>query len=372
MELFKNEVGWILRSDLKTLGKYQYNSGDYNLQHPYINQSEKKVKKLKSNHFNQFEPIHDQFKVFLNTCIETLIKESKVFPICFDTDVVKSNQLGILNFATFCELASMNFGMDPTISQMELRSNTELEFVDIFNTLLVNDALDVLEIKIMDRLFIIPSQCRFLISDFKTIPKWLEDQNEMYGLIVMDPPWFNTSAQRGSKYQGLDCYALFQLPIKKILNQDGYLVIWVSNNIKFHRFVLNKLFPAWNLECVGKWTWIKVTNSGLPVIDLNSEHRKPYEVFYIGRPTRVKSSIVTQSNFPMNKCIVSVPSQHHSQKPYLNDIFQEYIGKDCKKLELFARNLGSGWTSWGNETCLYNDKCFYTNSYEPIVDVEPE
>lgn len=35
------------------------------------------------------------------------------------------------------------------------------------------------------------------------------------------------------------------------------------------------------------------------------------------------------------------------------DILKRYCNKDSRKLELFARNLLPGWTSWGNEVNEY-------------------
>lgn len=46
---------------------------------------------------------------------------------------------------------------------------------------------------------------------------------------------------------------------------------------------------------------------------------------------------------------MSVPSSIHSQKPPLSDVMKNYLPKDFKALELFARYLLPNWTSFGNE-----------------------
>ena len=49
------------------------------------------------------------------------------------------------------------------------------------------------------------------------------------------------------------------------------------------------------------------------------------------------------------------------------DVMRQYLPKDAKCLELFARNLLPGWTSWGNEVLfniqllLYPSNCIVTS-----------
>jgi hypothetical protein len=59
--------------------------------------------------------------------------------------------------------------------------------------------------------------------------------------------------------------------------------IWITNNPRFRKFVLEQLFPRWGLEMAGEWVWLKVTSIGEPVFDIESQVRKPYEVLLFGR-----------------------------------------------------------------------------------------
>ena len=43
---------------------------------------------------------------------------------------------------------------------------------------------------------------------------------------------------------------------------------------------------------------------------------------------------------------------HTSLYPAIIDILTKHYNKDGRKLELFARNLVPGWTSWGNEVYI--------------------
>ncbi|MEQ2217281.1 hypothetical protein XENOCAPTIV_003006 [Xenoophorus captivus] len=59
------------------------------------------------------------------------------------------------------------------------------------------------------------------------------------------------------------------------------------------------------------------------------------------------------------RLIVSVPSALHSQKPLLSEVLKSYIGAEAKCLELFARNLQPGWTSWGNEVLKFQHISYF-------------
>ena len=66
-------------------------------------------------------------------------------------------------------------------------------------------------------------------------------------------------------------------------------------------------------------------------------------------------------NLPDDLVIISVPSAFHSHKPPLDNLLQMYVGDDedwerKRKLEIFGRNLLPGWTTVGNQPCLFNVK----------------
>lgn len=42
------------------------------------------------------------------------------------------------------------------------------------------------------------------------------------------------------------------------------------------------------------------------------------------------------------------------------DVLKPYVGAEAKRLELFARNLQPGWTSWGNEVLKFQHTSFFT------------
>ncbi|KAH0617798.1 hypothetical protein JD844_016393 [Phrynosoma platyrhinos] len=111
---------------------------------------------------------------------------------------------------------------------------------------------------------------------------------------------------------------------------------------------------------------LKITRSGEFVFPLDSVHKKPYEILVLGRvqgstdvPLRISEGKVLPP-IPAQKLIVSVPCTLHSHKPPLTEILKEYAKPEVECLELFARNLQPGWTSWGNEVLRFQHMDYFT------------
>lgn len=97
----------------------------------------------------------------------------------------------------------------------------------------------------------------------------------------------------------------------------------------------------------------------------NSPHKKPYEGLILGR-VREKAALLLSRNadvkelpIPDHKLIVSVPCTLHSHKPPLAEVLKDYIKPEGECLELFARNLQPGWTSWGNEVLKFQHMDYF-------------
>ncbi|KAF9976943.1 Methyltransferase-like protein 4 [Actinomortierella ambigua] len=243
--------------------------------------------------------------------------------------------------------------------------------------------------------YVIPSRSTWVMSDFDQIHR-LTTVGQ-FDLVVMDPPWTNASVDRMAHYSTMDMYELFKIPIPRLLHPTAsnsssstsslplpVVAVWITNRPKVYNFVTKKLFPAWGLDLVACWYWLKVTTLGEPVLNLENQHRRPYERILIGRVKSVSSCPASSSlskqdgSTPENlesarsidrKLIVSVPG-HHSRKPCLGPLIEKEFFASygdntsdpaapppppppppslLNKLELFARSLEPGWVSWGNE-----------------------
>ncbi|PMD16103.1 MT-A70-domain-containing protein [Hyaloscypha hepaticicola] len=181
-----------------------------------------------------------------------------------------------------------------------------------------------------------------------------------FDLIILDPPWPNRSARRkksyGILYGNHEIKALLSsLPLADHLTEDASIGIWVTNKPAFRDMVLGEggLFEGWGVQLVEEWIWLKVTSAGEPISELGSMWRKPYEILLVGRRGAFPDSDVKR------RVLVGVPDLH-SRKPNLKSIFEQVMKKkEYEALEIFARNLTSGWWAWGNEVLKFqSDECW--------------
>jgi len=115
-----------------------------------------------------------------------------------------------------------------------------------------------------------------------------------------------------------------------------------------------------------EWHWVKVTSEGDTVTDFESLHRKPYEILLLARCGKVPASVQPTTG---HRCIFSVPSSLHSEKPRLGPVLAPFLPSAPTCMELFARCLTSGWTSWGNEVLLQQATVFrhVTSADTPVA-----
>uniref|UniRef100_A0A3P8T5E4 Methyltransferase 4, N6-adenosine n=1 Tax=Amphiprion percula TaxID=161767 RepID=A0A3P8T5E4_AMPPE len=227
--------------------------------------------------------------------------------------------------------------------------------VDLFSGLTENRTDRAAVVTLMGEEYVIPPHTAFLLSDFTRIQPLVHcEYGRMFDLVVMDPPWENKSVKRSRRYSCLPSSQLKRLPVPLLASPNCLVVTWVTNRPSHLRFVRDELYPHWGVEVVAEWFWVKVTTSGQFVFPLDSPHKKPYEMLVLGR---YRPSVDLSTRFvPVEdqQLIVSVPSALHSQKPSLSEVLKPYVGAEAKCLELFARSLQPGWTSWGNEVLKFH------------------
>ncbi|KAI7906800.1 MT-A70-domain-containing protein [Cokeromyces recurvatus] len=245
------------------------------------------------------------------------------------------------------------------MKEFEFTSNVtkELDIFSIFNIICINRSTNVKLLEMTPTSsYLIPPNSSFLMGSMNNSLHQLTAYIDKLGgadIIVMDPPWPNKSVQRSSTYATQDIYDLFSIPIPKMmLSKDCIVAVWVTNKPKFRNFIIHKLFPAWQLECISEWIWLKTTTQ-------DSTHKKPYEQLIIGRPIQYKDS-QQRISIPKTHTIVSIPSVRHSRKPPLQGKNEDKVNPVC--VELFARCLYPGWINWGNECLKFQHLNYFVNT----------
>ncbi|KAF6737678.1 Methyltransferase-like protein 4 [Oryzias melastigma] len=265
--------------------------------------------------------------------------------------------------AALCEMAKdlppvdVEEHVQPLITEGGCTTN-----IDLFSRVTEHNQDCAAAVTLMGQEYVIPPRTAFMLSDV-TRMKPLVDYEKIFDVIVMDPPWENKSLKRSRRYSSLPSSQLKRLPIPQLASPNCLVVTWVTNRPSHLRFVCDELYPHWNVQVVAKWFWVKVTTLGQFVFPLDSQHKKPYETLVLGRYRPSASPSVSEMKEVLiedNRLIVSVPSALHSQKPSLSEVLKAYIRPGAECLELFARSLQPGWTSWGNEVLKFQHSSYFT------------
>uniref|UniRef100_H3B619 Methyltransferase 4, N6-adenosine n=1 Tax=Latimeria chalumnae TaxID=7897 RepID=H3B619_LATCH len=277
--------------------------------------------------------------------------------------------VGVINsgLTELCEMAKqlplVNEDLQPSV-QVITKETSSAPDLDLFTCVTENSMNYARTLTLMGRKYLIPPLSSFLLSDVSCMEPLL-NYNKKYDIIILDPPWENKSVKRSSRYSFLHHWEIKQIPVPALMAPGCLIVIWVTNRQKHLRFVKEELYPHWSVEVLAEWHWVKITKSGEFVFPLESPHRKPYEILVLGRVKETSESLKRKSEVesvpvPDHKLIVSIPSILHSHKPPLTEILAEYVKPEAKGLELFARSLQPGWTSWGNEVLKFQEVDYFT------------
>jgi N6-adenosine-specific RNA methylase IME4 len=234
--------------------------------------------------------------------------------------------------------------------------------------------------------FTIPPRSTFFLSDsthseaFRASFRGLTDEYRLprhFDLVLLDPPWPNRSAKRKGAYEQVGGMPyvrkmLLGMDIDNYLEHNALVGIWITNKEAMRHHILGPggLFEKWNVGLIEEWIWVKTTIHGEPMFDMSSVVRKPYEILLLGRAAPNSWTTMAAAANIKKRVIAAVPDVH-SRKPCLKELLEPYMPDvdDYSALEIFSRNLVSGWTSWGNEVLKYNSSQYWApnSEYLPAV-----
>lgn len=114
-----------------------------------------------------------------------------------------------------------------------------------------------------DQQYLFPTNCTFFCKNVRQLDEYLG--KEKYHLILLDPPWWNKYIRRKKAktdhgYKMIYSSDLKELPLKKLLDDDGLIVVWCTNSQQHLNILLDDVFESWNVKFVAKWYWMKVCN----------------------------------------------------------------------------------------------------------------
>lgn len=193
----------------------------------------------------------------------------------------------------------------------------------------------------------------------------LEFQKELagkrFGTILADPPWrfVNRTGKvapehrRLARYETMSVAEICALPVGEHLCSTAHLYLWVPNALLPDGLAVMK---AWGFEYKSNIVWHKLRkDGGSDGRGVGFYFRNVTELLLFGvrgKNARTLAPGRSQVNY------IGTRKREHSRKP---DEQYDLIER-CSSgpfLEMFARGVRSGWTTWGNQA---------DESYEPTWD----
>ncbi|KAL1564451.1 DNA-3-methyladenine glycosylase I [Salvia divinorum] len=281
-----------------------------------------------------------------------------------DLDFVK---LGSVWQAPFYEIV-LKVGDDGSAAENAGIGSSYQREVPVFDNFIAIESSHDIEAELLDHKYILPKKSCVYMSDLRQIHKLIPAESDCgFNLIVIDPPWENSSAHQKQKYQTLPNKYFLSLPVKQLTHSSGALVaLWVTNREKLRTFVENELFPKWGVKSAATFYWLKVKADGSLIGELDLFHHRPYECLLLGLVDGKGmdfEELQKPIGIPDNQVFISVPGDH-SRKPPIGELLLDYIPgpKPARCIELFAREMTEGWTSWGNDPLHFQDSRYFIPS----------
>ena len=191
----------------------------------------------------------------------------------------------------------------------------------------------------------------------------LSTNMKKYNIIYADPPWqqkagrplsggykkengvqvFNplSNSSANLPYNTMTLNEIGKLPVRKIVDKDAHLYIWVTNK---YLIDIKPIINAWGFKYSTTLVWIKKPiGSGMGGIYKVSTE---FLIFATRGSLKVRKGITGTWFNIKREYINGYPS--HSKKP---SFFRDLIDSVStgNKIELFAREKTEGWDVWGNE-----------------------
>jgi len=175
--------------------------------------------------------------------------------------------------------------------------------------------------------------------------------NARFATVLADPPWqfVNRTGKiapehhRLSRYGTMPLEDIMELPVADIVTPTAHLYLWVPNALLPDGLVV---MEAWGFSYKSNLVWHKVRkDGGSDGRGVGFYFRNVTELILFGvrgKSARTLSPGRNQVN------LLATRKREHSRKPD-----EQYsIIEACSHapyLELFARGVRDGWTTWGNQ-----------------------
>ncbi|KAK4387579.1 Methyltransferase-like protein 2 [Sesamum angolense] len=211
--------------------------------------------------------------------------------------------------------------------------------VTLFENHVANEASNDVEAELLDHKYILPkNSCFYMVwigNLFRQIHNLIPAESDCgFNLILIDPPWENSSAHQKLKYRTLPNWYFY------LFLKAAYPYCWSPGSLV----------------------------DGSLISELDLFHHRPYECLLLGfshGKEMNSEQLLRPNHIPDNQVFISVPGDY-SRKPPIGEILLDYVPgfKPARCIELFSREMIAGWTSWGNEPLHFQDSNKFPYPYE--------
>ncbi|MEX1229688.1 MAG: MT-A70 family methyltransferase [Planctomycetaceae bacterium] len=198
-----------------------------------------------------------------------------------------------------------------------------------------------------------------------TALKTLDGLTGRYATVLADPPWRfqnrtgKVAPEHGRlrRYPTMSLEEIGAMPLAEHLEKPAHLYLWVPNAMLAEGLAV---MEAWGFRYKTNLVWYKIRKDGGPDgRGVGFYFRNVTELLLFG----TRGSLRTRAAGRRQVNLVATRKGEHSRKP--DEIYP--LIESCSPgpyLELFARNIRTGWTSWGNEAESYEENPKVYRGYE--------
>ena len=195
-------------------------------------------------------------------------------------------------------------------------------------------------------------------------------EGQTFRTVLADPPWQFTNRtgkvapehMRLARYGTLDLPEICALPVAKVLAPVAHLYLWVPNALLPEGLMV---MAAWGFTYKSNIVWHKIRkDGGSDGRGVGFYFRNVTENLLFG--TKGKNARTLEAGRRQVN-LVATRKREHSRKP--DEIYP--IIEACSpapRLELFARGIREGWTSWGNQAAPDYEPTWKTYSHNSAAE----
>lgn len=173
-----------------------------------------------------------------------------------------------------------------------------------------------------------------------------------FDVIAADPPWsfslYSEAGEEKSAQAQYDCMPIeeiCEMPVGNLVGANSWLLLWATAPMLPQALMV---MTRWGFTYKTTVAWRKVTRNKKPAMGTGYVARSMHENVLIGACGKPEYRRALPSIFDGLR-------RQHSRKPdEFYGLVDRFAMPWARKLDLFSRETRPGWSSWGNQSALFD------------------